>query len=99
MSVKKGCYPGQEIMSRLHFKGGNKRGLYRLAIQTETLSNPGWPIALRGESATCRSDCDGRATDGARCEALAILAHPADDKSLALDADPAAKIEILQRFE
>ena len=23
----KGCYPGQEIAARLHFRGGNKRGL------------------------------------------------------------------------
>src|SRR6185312_5176981 len=30
VSVRKGCYPGQEIMARLHFKGGNKRSLYRI---------------------------------------------------------------------
>jgi folate-binding protein YgfZ len=30
VSVNKGCYPGQEIMARLHFKGGNKRSLYRI---------------------------------------------------------------------
>ena len=28
----KGCYPGQEIVARLHFRGGNKRHLQRLAI-------------------------------------------------------------------
>ncbi len=28
----KGCYPGQEIVARLHFRGGNKRQLRRLAI-------------------------------------------------------------------
>lgn len=29
----KGCYPGQEIVARLHFRGGNKRHLYRVAVQ------------------------------------------------------------------
>jgi len=28
----KGCYPGQEIAARLHFRGGNKRRLLRLSI-------------------------------------------------------------------
>lgn len=28
----KGCYPGQEIAARLHFRGGNKRRLHRLRI-------------------------------------------------------------------
>lgn len=28
----KGCYPGQEIAARLHFRGGNKRSLRRLSV-------------------------------------------------------------------
>lgn len=31
-SVKKGCYPGQEIVARTHFLGQAKRGLLRLAF-------------------------------------------------------------------
>lgn len=33
--VDKGCYPGQEIVARLHFRGGHKRHLHRV-----TLSQP-----------------------------------------------------------
>lgn len=29
----KGCYPGQEIAARLHFRGGNKRHLHRAAAE------------------------------------------------------------------
>ena len=29
VAVDKGCYPGQEIVARLHFRGGNKQHLYR----------------------------------------------------------------------
>jgi folate-binding protein YgfZ len=34
VSVRKGCYPGQEIVARLHFKGGNKRWLHRLEYES-----------------------------------------------------------------
>ena len=44
ISVGKGCYPGQEIMARLHFKGGNKRGLYRLQLRCAALPAPGTPL-------------------------------------------------------
>jgi folate-binding protein YgfZ len=29
VAVDKGCYPGQEIVARLHFRGGNKQHLHR----------------------------------------------------------------------
>ncbi|TAL93715.1 MAG: folate-binding protein [Rhodanobacter sp.] len=35
VTVDKGCYPGQEIVARLHFRGGHKRHLHR-----GTLSQP-----------------------------------------------------------
>jgi folate-binding protein YgfZ len=38
----KGCYPGQEIAARLHFRGGNKRTLHRLRAQ-------GVPLAIGEE--------------------------------------------------
>ena len=30
VSVDKGCYPGQEIVARTHFRGASKRRLFRL---------------------------------------------------------------------
>lgn len=32
VTVDKGCYPGQEIVARLHFRGGHKRHLYRVVL-------------------------------------------------------------------
>jgi tRNA-modifying protein YgfZ len=32
IAMDKGCYPGQEIVARLHYRGGNKRHLYRLQL-------------------------------------------------------------------
>ena len=39
----KGCYPGQEIAARLHFRGGNKRRLERIASTTAPPA-PGTPL-------------------------------------------------------
>ncbi|MGA9343261.1 MAG: folate-binding protein [Rhodanobacteraceae bacterium] len=41
----KGCYPGQEIAARLHFRGGDKSLLYRLALPACTEPpEPGTPV-------------------------------------------------------
>lgn len=68
-SVKKGCYPGQEIVARTHFLGQAKRSLQRLAADApftvgEALSIDGHGI---GE-VLCA------ASFGARHEAHAVLA-------------------------
>ncbi|KAB7768336.1 folate-binding protein YgfZ [Xanthomonas maliensis] len=46
VSVKKGCYPGQEIVARTHFLGKAKRALQLL--QVEGVPAPGDPVALDG---------------------------------------------------
>lgn len=32
VALDKGCYPGQEIVARLHYRGGNKRHLHHVAL-------------------------------------------------------------------
>ena len=62
-SVRKGCYPGQEIVARTHFLGQAKRGLVRLEATTPLA--PGDAIA-RAE--------DGDGTFG---EVVAVAGHAA----------------------
>jgi len=63
-SVKKGCYPGQEIVARTHFLGQAKRRLQRLTGQHAFA--PGEPLQPAGE-VLCAASC------GTRHEALAVL--------------------------
>ena len=42
-SVKKGCYPGQEIVARTHFLGQAKRGL--LLLEDAAALEPGTPVS------------------------------------------------------
>lgn len=95
-SVKKGCYPGQEVMSRLHFKGGNKRSLYRVEFADHETPAPGFRLKQHD-------------ADGAEIGLIVMSARRADGvaESLAslLDAAAAAGttaapagFTVLQRF-
>jgi len=46
-SVKKGCYPGQEIVARTHFLGKAKRSTYLLKLSTPAL--PGTAVTANGK--------------------------------------------------
>lgn len=50
-STRKGCYPGQEIVARLHFKGGNKRRLHRITFAAAALPAPGAHAGGGGDEA------------------------------------------------
>ena len=78
VSFRKGCYTGQEIVARTHYKGGVKRHLHRLEGRSEP-PVPGTALEFRGQSAgtVVESAVSGEGT----CEVLAVLA---DD--LAADA-------------
>jgi tRNA-modifying protein YgfZ len=97
VSVRKGCYPGQEIMSRLHFKGGNKRSLYRVGYAADVLPAPGSAIVNDAAARVGHILQSERADDGA--ESLAILSHDAADGALHIEASARPALRILDRFE
>ena len=39
VSVSKGCYPGQEIVARTHFRGSSKRRCLRFGCDASTVSS------------------------------------------------------------
>jgi len=63
-SVKKGCYPGQEILARTHFLGKAKRSLYLLELSASAL--PGTPVTAQGKDI-------GTVVSSAGLLALAVL--------------------------
>lgn len=63
VSFQKGCYPGQEPVARLHYRGHANRALRVLEIDGESPPEPGSPIFL-GEKAVGRIT-SAAAADGA----------------------------------
>ncbi|UJJ58128.1 YgfZ/GcvT domain-containing protein [Rhodanobacter denitrificans] len=91
VAIDKGCYPGQEIVARLHFRGGHKRHLHRVTLSQAAVA--GDTLRRDGREAGCVLDVVGT-DDG--IEALVVLSddiaatvgagHPhAFDDNLALD--------------
>lgn len=68
----KGCYPGQEIAARLHFRGGSKRNLHRLRFAGERDVPSGTPVHDGAASAGIVLFSARVSTD--EYEALAVLA-------------------------
>ena len=95
VSVKKGCYPGQEVMSRLHFKGGNKRSLYRLELGRDAASATALTTAS-GDAAGQIVITAPRDTDGH--EALATLTDALAAAPLHVENAASARASVLERF-
>ncbi len=77
-SLRKGCYPGQEIVARLHYRGGNKRHCWHGRINTPTPPEPGTPIISSDESMRSGQLLYAAAIGGGWCEALMLLPEPSD---------------------
>ena len=68
VAIDKGCYPGQEIVARLHYRGGHKRHLHSVALSQP--ASAGELLILEGHEVGRLLDVI-RSDDG--IEALAVL--------------------------
>ena len=83
-SVKKGCYPGQEIVARTHFLGKAKRGLMRL--QGAGIGAPGDVTAgSPGEAAPAGARAIGQVICAEGDEGLAVMPLDAGDGPFSRD--------------
>lgn len=75
VSFAKGCYPGQEIAARLHYRGGHKLRLYRVR------GSAPWPAPAGAMVESTRATLLVTATDGRGTEAL-IVAPVSTDREI-----------------
>lgn len=68
VAVDKGCYPGQEIVARLHYRGGHKRHLHSVMLSQP--ANIGAPLLRDGREAGCLLDV---VHSSSGIEALAVI--------------------------
>ncbi len=84
-SVKKGCYPGQEIVARTHFLGQAKRGL--VLFDSDQPLRPGSEV--REDSTT-----HGTIVSGAGSAALAVMPPVRPEQRLHVDGVPVHALAI-----
>jgi folate-binding protein YgfZ len=67
-ALDKGCYPGQEIVARMHYRGGSKRQMHHLRLSRAV--PPGSALEVDGQPPIQLLDVVGVATSA---EALAVV--------------------------
>ena len=90
VSFDKGCYPGQEIIARVHNLGGVKRRARRYGAPAEPPA-VGAPVLAAGSPVgeVVRSAAAGRG-----CEMLAVVDHAAADLPLTCAGTPLAELPL-----
>jgi folate-binding protein YgfZ len=74
VSYSKGCYPGQEIVARMHYLGRLKERMYRARIDTREAARPGdkiYGLNLGDQAAGTIANALKR--DDGRCDVLAVV--------------------------
>jgi folate-binding protein YgfZ len=89
-SLKKGCYPGQEIVARTHYLGHAKRGLVRI---TGDRLQVGAEIRADGRLLGTIISCMD--ANGAETEALAVLSAERPDSGWECSGAPCRELPLL----
>ncbi len=91
ISFTKGCYPGQEPVARLHYRGHANRGLRVLALDGDELPAHDAELAWEGKAAGRITSATGNPEGGVLCLAY-VRAEVPPDAALELDARRARQL-------
>lgn len=83
ISFDKGCYPGQEVIARIHNLGSVKRRAQRFAVEPGVRIEPGAPV--HDSADTMVGQVVRAAETGERCELLAVVGLEAVKQATYLD--------------
>ncbi|MBL4826405.1 MAG: folate-binding protein YgfZ [Spongiibacteraceae bacterium] len=72
INFKKGCYTGQEIVARMHYRGKLKRHMYRLALDINAPA-PGTELRTEDGSQSIGNIVNAINNSDSGCEALAVM--------------------------
>ncbi|WP_136067658.1 CAF17-like 4Fe-4S cluster assembly/insertion protein YgfZ [Modicisalibacter radicis] len=93
ISFKKGCYTGQEVVARAHFRGQVKKRLMR--GRTEGQVPPGLGSAITDADGKSRGDVVAATSDGeGRVEILAVMTTRDVSEPLTIDDQPLERLDL-----
>lgn len=92
LSFNKGCYTGQEVISRLHYKGQSKRGLQRLRWRGDAVPESQDLYTAQGTAGTWINWVSG----GESSLGLAMVKLAPETPALYLDSERQIPLELLE---
>lgn len=91
ISFNKGCYTGQEIIARMHYRGKLKTHLYKATVETKSPITRGADIYLEGKRSGSIVDFSEIAAGHYE---LLVIAQDSDVKNQTLTVDPEEKYRL-----
>lgn len=85
VNFKKGCYPGQEVVARMHYRGTPKRRMIRFSAHADTPPEPGSPVFEPGTTREAGEVVDARPWADGGCQGLAAVQLASLEKGLVLE--------------
>ena len=73
VSFQKGCYVGQEVVARLHYRGKSKRRMHRLNVDSDEVPAPGTPLYGRAADQAAGNVVRAAPSPEGGCAALAVI--------------------------
>lgn len=96
LSFSKGCYPGQEIIARLKYRGEVKKRLMIATCGSNVLPDPGTPIRSPDNERTIGYILYAQSYDQSRSIVSAVIENSSMDESIFVDG---AQDHVLQRID
>jgi folate-binding protein YgfZ len=93
VSYTKGCYLGQEVVARIHYRGGVQKTLRGLVFEEGSAPRPGTPLLFEGREAGTATTVVGSIALG-RPAGLAILHRRAAEPGTRLDLPEGGTAEV-----
>ena len=82
IDFKKGCYIGQEVIARSHYRGGVKRHLVRAEARLSMRLKAGMEIHAKGQDSPVAEVVDARLDGSGMCQMLLVIQDDAREMAL-----------------
>ncbi|HEY3644751.1 MAG TPA: folate-binding protein [Gammaproteobacteria bacterium] len=92
IDFKKGCYTGQEIIARAHYRGGVKRHMVRAECETSSMLRPGMQIHGVEQDSPAAEIVDARRDEAGVWQMLVVVQDDLRDTPLVIDRSPVTLI-------
>lgn len=95
INFRKGCYPGQEVIARMHYKGKAKRRMLLVQLPAGAAASAGDSLYLSGKEQAAAQIVNAAITDDGTTLALISTTQPAAEEGLRLTSDSEQTVEVL----
>ncbi|MDO8860749.1 hypothetical protein Q6D67_03460 [Haliea sp. E1-2-M8] len=96
INFRKGCYPGQEVIARMHYKGKAKRRMLLVQLPAGTAASAGEPLYLQGKERPAAQIVNAAIADDGTALALITTTRLAAEEGLRLAPAGEQTVEVLE---